>query len=86
MPISISSQVLGTLSVTVAETTGDVNSAVEQLALIYQEDVEYSVSRLSQTIEPLLLAGLGILVGILMLGIFLPMWDLGQASFGGRRP
>ena len=67
--------------ITVAERTGDVDQAVEQIAILYSEEVEYQVARLSQTVEPLLLAMMGILVGLLVLGIFLPLWDLGQASF-----
>ena len=67
--------------ITVAERTGEVDNAVEQIAVMYSDDVEYQVARLSQTIEPILLAGMGILVGMLVLGIFLPMWDLGQAHF-----
>ena len=65
--------------ITVAERTGEVDQAVEQIALLYSEEVEYQVAKLSQTIEPLLLAMMGVLVGLLVLGIFLPMWDLGAA-------
>jgi MSHA biogenesis protein MshG len=65
--------------ITVAERTGEVDQAVEQIALLYSEEVEYEVAKLSQTIEPLLLAMMGVLVGLLVLGIFLPMWDLGAA-------
>jgi MSHA biogenesis protein MshG len=65
--------------ITVAERTGEVDQAVEQIALLYSEEVEYQVARLSQSIEPLLLGLMGVLVGILVLGIFLPMWDLGAA-------
>ena len=39
------------------------------------------VARLSQSIEPLLLALMGLLVGMLLLGIFLPMWNMGQGYF-----
>jgi MSHA biogenesis protein MshG len=38
------------------------------------------VGKLSETIEPLLLAMMGALVGVLLLGIFMPLWDLGQAT------
>ena len=65
--------------ITVAERTGEVDQAVEQIAMLYSEEVEYEVAKLSETVEPLLLAMMGLLVGVLMLGIFLPMWDLGQA-------
>jgi MSHA biogenesis protein MshG len=67
--------------ITVAERTGEVDQAVEQIALMYSDDVEYQVARLSQTIEPILLAAMGVLVGMFVLGVFLPMWDLGQAHF-----
>ena len=66
--------------IAVGESTGDVNGMVEQIALMYQEDVEYEVGKLSETIEPLLLAMMGALVGVLLLGIFMPLWDLGQAT------
>ena len=66
--------------IAVGEETGEIDSMVEQIALIYQEDVEYEVSKLSQAIEPILLAVMGVLVGILLLGIFLPLWSLGQAT------
>jgi MSHA biogenesis protein MshG len=64
----------------VGEETGNMDEMVEQVALMYQEEVDYEVSRLSETIEPLLLAGMGVLVTILMLGIFLPLWDLSAVA------
>jgi MSHA biogenesis protein MshG len=70
--------------ITVAEASGDIGNALEQMALMYQEDVDYEVSRLSQTIEPLLLLVMGLLVGTLLLGVFMPMWELGQAAFKAR--
>lgn len=64
----------------VGESTGEVDAMMEQIAIMYQDDVEYEVSKLSETVEPILLAVMGVLVGILLLGIFLPLWDLGQAT------
>lgn len=72
--------------ITVGENTGEVDTMVEQIAVMYQDDVEYEVSKLSETIEPILLAAMGVLVGILLLGIFMPLWDLGQATMHGNRP
>ena len=66
--------------ISVGEDTGEVDAMVEQIAVMYQEDVEYEVSKLSEAIEPILLAVMGVLVGILLLGIFMPLWDLGQAT------
>ncbi len=71
--------------ISVGEATGEVDTMLEQIALIYQEDVEHEVGKLSQAIEPILLAVMGVLVGILLLGIFMPLWSLGQATMHGGR-
>lgn len=72
--------------ISVGEATGEVEEMVEQIAQIHSEDVTYEVSRLSETIEPLLLGLMGIMVGVLLLGVFTPLWNLGQATLhpGGR--
>jgi MSHA biogenesis protein MshG len=40
--------------------------------------VEYEIRTLSEQIEPILIAGLGIIVLVVALGVFLPVWDLGS--------
>lgn len=62
------------------EEAGDIDGMLTQLADMYQDEVEYEISRLSESIEPILLTFLGVLVLILMLGVFLPMWQLGSAA------
>jgi MSHA biogenesis protein MshG len=62
--------------IAVGEETGDIDGMLNQVADMYQEEVEYEVDRLSESIEPILLAVMGVLVGILLLGIFMPMWDM----------
>ncbi len=42
--------------------------------------MEYELKTLAQQIEPILITLLGIMVLILALGIFLPIWDLGKAA------
>ena len=59
---------------------------LEQIAEIHAEDVTYEVSRLSETIEPILLAIMGIMVGVLLLGVFTPLWNLGQATLHPTKP
>ena len=64
----------------VGDATGEVAEMMEQIAEIHSEDVTYEVSKLSETIEPLLLGIMGVMVGILLLGVFTPLWNLGQAT------
>lgn len=62
--------------ISVGEETGDVESMVNQLATLYQDEVEYDASKLAETLEPILLGFMAALVAILLLGIFLPMWNM----------
>ena len=62
------------------EATGEVAEMMEQIAQIHSEDVTYEVSKLAETIEPILLGIMGVMVGILLLGVFTPLWNLGQAT------
>lgn len=66
--------------ISVGEATGDIDGMLSEVAEMYQGEVEYEVSRLSESLEPIMLAFMGALVLILMLGVFLPMWQLGQAA------
>jgi MSHA biogenesis protein MshG len=66
--------------ISVGEETGEIDDMMEQIAKMYQDEVEYEVERLGETLEPIILVFLAVLVMILLLGIFLPLWDLGQAA------
>lgn len=66
--------------IAVGEETGEIDELMDEIASMYEREVEYEVKTLSARIEPLLLVGLGILVLVLALGIFLPIWDLGKVA------
>lgn len=67
--------------IVVGEESGSLDDMMEEVAELYQREVEYELKTLSSQIEPILIVGLGVLVLILALGVFLPIWDLGQAAF-----
>jgi MSHA biogenesis protein MshG len=69
--------------ISVGEATGEMEKMMEQVAAMYQQELQYEVGRLGDAIEPILLAVMGGLVLVLMLGIFLPLWDLGQLAQQG---
>lgn len=69
--------------ISVGDATGEMEKMMEQVATMYQEELQYEVGRLGDAIEPILLAVMGGLVLVLMLGIFLPLWDLGQLAQQG---
>ena len=53
---------------------------MDEIALMYEGEVEYELKNLSANIEPILIVSLGVMVLILALGIFLPIWDLGRVA------
>jgi MSHA biogenesis protein MshG len=69
---------------TVGEESGELDSMMSEIAELYQRDVEYSLKNLAAQIEPVLIVGLGVLVLLLALGVFLPIWDLGTAALGKK--
>ncbi len=66
----------------VGEETGAIDSLLNEVADFYDEEADYSLKRLSEAIEPILIVAMGGIVLILALGVFLPIWDLGQAAMG----
>lgn len=63
----------------VGEETGEVDNLLVEVADYYEREVDYDIKNLSSSIEPILIIAIGIMVLILALGVFLPMWDLSQA-------
>ncbi len=66
--------------IAVGEESGALDDLTGEIADLYQREVEYDLKHLSSQIEPILIVMLGILVLILALGVFLPIWDLGTAA------
>ncbi len=66
----------------VGEETGELDSLLFEIAEMYERDTDYAIRGLSTAIEPVLLVFVGILVLLLALGVFLPLWSLGQAAMG----
>lgn len=62
----------------VGEQTGTLAEMHRHIAGSYEGEVDYDLRRLSDLIEPLLIAGVGGIVLILALGVYLPMWDFGK--------
>ena len=63
----------------VGEETGAVDDLLQEVAEYYEREVDYDLKNLSAAIEPILIVAIGIMVFILALGVFLPMWDLAGA-------
>lgn len=68
--------------IAVGEETGELDEMLHDVADMYNRETEYEIKGLSAAIEPILLVIVGVLVLLLALGIFLPLWSLGQVALG----
>jgi MSHA biogenesis protein MshG len=68
----------------VGEETGAVDELMEEVAELYSNDVQYELKTLSQQIEPIMIIFIGVLVLVLALGVFLPVWDLGRVAMSAK--
>ena len=53
---------------------------MQEVAEFYEREVAYEVQNLTKIIEPILTVIMGLMVLVLALGVFLPMWDLMQIA------
>ncbi|MBI2749220.1 MAG: type II secretion system F family protein [Burkholderiales bacterium] len=68
--------------INVGEETGELDNLLFEIASMYERETDYAIKGLSAAIEPILLAVIGVLVLLLALGVFLPLWNMGQAAMG----
>ena len=66
--------------IAVGEESGSLDDLMDEIAEMYEREVDYELKTLSAQIEPILITFLGVMVLVLALGIFLPIWDLGNAA------
>lgn len=68
----------------VGEETGAMDDMLAEVAGFYEREVAFDLKSLTAKIEPILIAIVAVMVLILALGIFTPMWDMLNAYKGGN--
>ena len=84
--VSKNSQLFSTLvlqMVAVGEETGRLEPLLEESADYYEREVDFDLKSLTAKIEPILIGFVAVMVLILALGIFTPMWNMMSAVKGG---
>lgn len=69
--------------VAVGEETGRLEPLLEESADYYEREVDFDLKSLTAKIEPILIGFVAIMVLVLALGIFTPMWSMMSAVKGG---
>jgi type IV pilus assembly protein PilC len=65
------------------EETGQLDSMLSRTADFYEQRVSAQVEGLSSLIEPIAIVVLGGLIGVMLLALYLPIFNLGQAMRSG---
>jgi type IV pilus assembly protein PilC len=67
----------------VGESTGALQEMLNSLADFYDEEIETEVGRFVTVIEPALLIMMGLVIAVIVLALYLPLFELSNA-IGGR--
>lgn len=68
--------------IAVGEETGELDRMLQKIADVYEEEVDQGVQNLFKILEPILLVGLAIVVGLVVFAIFLPLVQLLETLHG----
>jgi len=65
-----------TQMISVGEKTGGLDEMLAKIADFYDEEVDAAVSTLTSLLEPIIIVGMGGVVGALLVAMYLPMFDI----------
>jgi type IV pilus assembly protein PilC len=62
----------------VGEQTGEMDNMLENMANYFEEEVDQAVKNISVLIEPIIIVILAILIGIMLIAVMMPIYQVGQ--------
>src|SRR5207245_851723 len=62
--------------VKIGEETGELERMLSKIADFYEDEVDASITALTSIIEPLMMIGVGLMVGVIIISMYLPMFRM----------
>ena len=62
--------------VKIGEETGELEKMLGKIADFYEDEVDASIQSLTSIVEPIMMLGVGIMVGVVIISMYLPMFKL----------
>jgi type IV pilus assembly protein PilC len=62
----------------VGEQSGKTDEMLMKVAAFYEDEVDESIKTMLGMIEPMLIVGIGSIVGVIVIAMYLPIFDLGN--------
>jgi type IV pilus assembly protein PilC len=60
----------------VGEETGELDKMLGKIADFYEEEVDASIETLTSIIEPIMMIGVGLMVGVIIIAMYMPMFKM----------
>lgn len=64
--------------VKIGEETGELELMLSKVADFYEDEVDSSIASLTSIIEPVMMLGVGVMVGVIVISMYLPMFKMLQ--------
>ena len=74
--------VLAIQMIMVGEETGELSKMLKHVANYYQKNVETTMDRLGTLIEPFMIIFMGVIIGVILVAMFLPLFDVSKLGGG----
>ena len=62
--------------VKIGEETGELEKMLAKIADFYEDEVDAAVESLTSIVEPIMMLGVGVMVGIVIISMYLPMFKM----------
>jgi type IV pilus assembly protein PilC len=62
--------------VRIGEETGELEQMLSKIADFYEDEVDAAIASLTSIIEPLMMIGVGCMVGLIIISMYLPMFKM----------
>ena len=62
--------------VKIGEETGELEKMLGKIADFYEDEVDAAVQSLTSIVEPVMMMGVGVMVGIVIISMYLPMFKM----------
>lgn len=68
--------------ITVGEETGALDTMLSKIADFYDEEVNVAVAAMSAMIEPVIIVVMGVVIGVIVISMYLPIFKMGEVITG----
>jgi type IV pilus assembly protein PilC len=69
-----------TQMIAVGEETGELSKMLNNVADFYEKEAAYAIEGLTTLIEPTVIVGMGLVVGVVVMAIYIPLFDMSSGA------